>query len=239
MLSKLMLPFSGLLPQSRKSSFGNLNRRLVKLARQAAQRPQDRYFEMCKISSEAQVRSLLSVEVLESIQIKTNEFLASEIGLRKSPENLNQCLFNDMKLVLSNDMLMKADHSSMANSLEVRVPFLDHELVDFVFSLPSDWKANTKRRKQILVDAFEDFLPKSILNRPKHGFEVPLQKWLKNDLKSEVEKYVFNRERIKEMRLLDWKSVELLRNQMNSGNPGDSPARVWALYHLMKKLESN
>lgn len=238
-LAKMMLPFSGMLPQSRKNSIGNLNRRLVKLARQSKLSPKERYFGMCKISSQTEALSLLNAEVIGEISLNTNEWIASETGLRNSPENLNQCLFNDMKLVLSNDMLMKADHGSMANSLEVRVPFLDHELVNYVFSLPSEWKANSARRKQILVDAFEDFLPKAILNRPKHGFEVPLQKWLKYDLREEVDKYVFNRERVNDMRLLNWKSVEALRNQLHSGNPGDSPARIWALYHLMKKLEGN
>ena len=80
-------------------------------------------------------------------------------------------------------MLAKVDLMSMANSLEIRVPFLDHELVEFTFQLPSDSKVNNKMRKRILQDSFRKLLPARLYNRPKKGFEVPLLKWLRTDLK--------------------------------------------------------
>jgi asparagine synthase (glutamine-hydrolysing) len=73
---------------------------------------------------------------------------------------------------------------SMANSLEVRTPFLDYELVDFAASLPPDYKVNGSGRKLIVQDAFRSMLPEALYHRPKHGFEVPLLKWFRGDLNS-------------------------------------------------------
>ena len=97
---------------------------------------------------------------------------------------MNDILLSDMNLVLSNDMLTKVDLMSMANGLEVRVPFLDYEVVNFLFSLPSDYKINGRMRKRILQDSFRDILPRQLYNRPKKGFEVPLLKWFRNEMKS-------------------------------------------------------
>ena len=74
-----------------------------------------------------------------------------------------------MRLVLPNDMLTKVDLMSMANSLEVRVPFLDYEVVNFAFSLPDSYKINANGRKRILRDAFRDFLPEALYNRRGYG----------------------------------------------------------------------
>ena len=91
-----------------------------------------------------------------------------------------------MNLVLQNDMLRKVDSMSMANSLEIRTPFLDHKLVDFAFSLPSVYKINGSMRKKILKDTFKDLLPYELYNRPKKGFEVPLLNWFQTELKSKI-----------------------------------------------------
>ena len=89
-----------------------------------------------------------------------------------------------MQIVLPGDMLVKADMMTMANSLEVRVPFLDHELVNYIFSLPAHYKIDKNARKKILKDTFRGMLPEELYNRPKHGFEVPLLKWFRGDLKT-------------------------------------------------------
>ncbi len=91
-----------------------------------------------------------------------------------------------MNLVLQNDMLRKVDAMSMANSLEVRTPFLDHNLVDFVFTLPSVYKINASMRKKILKDTFKNLLPNELYSRPKKGFEVPLLSWFQTELKSKI-----------------------------------------------------
>ncbi|MEJ0032915.1 MAG: asparagine synthase-related protein [Bacteroidota bacterium] len=102
------------------------------------------------------------------------------------PDNasINDELLTDMRLVLPNDMLMKVDIASMANSLEVRVPFLDFEVVNSCSRCPDDYKINGDMRKRVLQDAFKDILPAKLYKRPKKGFEVPMLKWLRNDIEA-------------------------------------------------------
>lgn len=96
---------------------------------------------------------------------------------------LERAMFFDTKVWLPNSVLHRVDMASMHNSLEVRVPFLDDELVEFAFRLPLDKKINNMRGKYLLRKAFNDELPKMILNRPKYGFSVPINKWLRYELK--------------------------------------------------------
>ncbi len=88
----------------------------------------------------------------------------------------------DLKLYLQESILAKVDRASMACSLEVRAPFLDHELVEFVMGLPSEWKLNGFTSKYILKKAMENWLPDKVINRPKKGFGVPIAKWVKGPL---------------------------------------------------------
>ncbi len=99
---------------------------------------------------------------------------------------LSRMLFADVKTWLPDDLLMKMDRMSMATSLEARVPFLDHRLVDFAFTLPGAWKWQGGRGKHILRDAFGDALPASVTRRAKAGFPVPIARWFREDLKDFV-----------------------------------------------------
>jgi asparagine synthase (glutamine-hydrolysing) len=88
------------------------------------------------------------------------------------------------KLYLQECVLMKVDRASMAHSLEVRVPFLDVDLVTHAFSLRSDYKLRGRQTKIILREALRRDLPESILQRKKAGFAMPVAAWLQQDLKS-------------------------------------------------------
>lgn len=98
-------------------------------------------------------------------------------------EVLNQVLYNDMKLYLEGDILPKVDRASMANSLEVRVPFLNHQLLDFAGKLPLRFKLCGLTRKYLLRLAFKDVLPPAIMRRAKKGFNMPVARWLTGPLK--------------------------------------------------------
>jgi len=134
-----------------------------------------------------------------------------------------------MNLVLPNDMLTKVDLMSMANGLEVRTPFLDFELVNFVFTLGEEFKINSKIRKRIAQDAFRDFLPPALYNRPKKGFEVPLLKWLRKEMKSLIEEDLLSEKFIREQNIFDYHTIEQLKKQLFSSSPGDVHARIWGL----------
>lgn len=108
-------------------------------------------------------------------------------GVNAGRFGINEFLYTDMHWVLPNDMLTKVDLMSMANSLEVRVPLLDHTVAEFACALPAEYKIDGTRQKKILVDAFRDRLPGAVFERPKHGFEVPLGKWFGGELNRMIE----------------------------------------------------
>lgn len=96
-------------------------------------------------------------------------------------------LAGDLALSMPGDMLVKVDRMSMGNSLEIRSPFLDKDLVEYAFQIPGKKKIGVFKGKKILRKAFKNRLPKATLNFSKKGFEVPINNWLKNDLKNMVE----------------------------------------------------
>ena len=134
-----------------------------------------------------------------------------------------------MHLVLQNDMLTKVDSMSMANNLEVRTPFLDHNLVDFVFSLPDDFKIKNSFRKRILQDTFKEYLPNELYNRPKQGFEVPLLKWLKNELKPMITDDLLNDDFIISQNIFNIDQIRMLKKQLFSNNPTEAQSQIWNL----------
>ena len=99
---------------------------------------------------------------------------------------LNQMLYADAKIWLPDDLLLKADKMTMANGLELRVPFLDHKLVEFAATLPAHLKLKGRTGKFLLREAMKNVLPKKIIDRSKKGFPVPTGAWLRDDLKDFV-----------------------------------------------------
>jgi len=106
---------------------------------------------------------------------------------KKYSESLDdsQALFyTDSQIVLKDTFFEKVDKSTMANSIEVRVPFIDKDLTEFVLSLPSSLKTKNGVQKYLLKKAMEDMVPKEILYGPKRGFSVPYDFWLRTSLKN-------------------------------------------------------
>ncbi len=99
---------------------------------------------------------------------------------------LKKLLYLDQKTSLVNDILYKVDIASMANSLEVRVPFLDHKLVEFAFSIPDKYMVSGKQGKLILKDILAEQLPREFIYRRKKGFEIPVSSWFRNELKGYI-----------------------------------------------------
>jgi len=98
-------------------------------------------------------------------------------------DEIENIQYMDLLTYLPDDILTKVDRTSMANALEVRVPLLDHELVQLVWSFPIAQKLKGFRSKYILKKAATSLLPQQIINRKKHGFAVPLAKWFRGELK--------------------------------------------------------
>src|SRR5690606_9431613 len=141
---------------------------------------------------------------------------------------MQDILYADQHLVLANDMLTKVDRMSLQHSLEVRVPFLDHSIVSFANSLPEHYKINNKLKKSILQDAFRDDLPTELYNRPKKGFEVPLHYWCTTVVQETIDTVLSN-DFITQQNIFNPTHIAALRTKLNSQNPGDSAAHIWAL----------
>jgi asparagine synthase (glutamine-hydrolysing) len=99
---------------------------------------------------------------------------------------LDQMLYIDTKTWLPDDLLIKADKMTMANSLELRVPLLDHRLLEFAASLPPHYKLKGLTLKYIWKKALSKRVPTKILKRRKAGFPVPYESWLRNNFKDQI-----------------------------------------------------
>jgi asparagine synthase (glutamine-hydrolysing) len=134
--------------------------------------------------TEAEKRELLSPAVRQNI-IKRNTFedLFDYIKQSNLKNDLERALYLSTKLYLQDDILVKVDRASMASSLEVRAPFLDHTLVEFIAGLPTFLKLHRLTTKYVLKKAAAQLLPKGIINRKKKGFGMPVGRWINGQLK--------------------------------------------------------
>jgi len=223
---KQLQPLMARLPQSRNNFLLNKIRQFDRFGSGMRQPAAERYWQWAGFTTHEQVNKLLVKQTQDA-----------DLNLRKSgwlkeiSENgpVGEVLLTDMQLVLPYDMLTKVDLMSMANSLEVRVPFLDHDLVNFVFSLPDVYKIDGRKRKKILRDAFREDMPADLYNRNKQGFEVPLLRWFRQELKSLIVDDLLSEEFVRQQKIFNYGEVRQLLKQLFSRNPGDAPARIWAL----------
>lgn len=223
-------PLWKIIPQSRNNSLSNKARQFARFADGMKLSPKARYWRWATFADESQSKNLLTPDSQNKISESHYSQLKSEIlkDIRSS-ESMNEILRTDTMLVLPNDMLTKVDLMSMANGLEIRTPFLDFEVVNFIFSLPEDYKINSSIRKRILQDAFRDMLPARLYNRPKKGFEVPLLKWFRKEMKSMIADDLLSQKLIEEQGIFNYPEIKKLKDQLFSSNPGDVHARIWGL----------
>lgn len=217
------------LPHSRNNPMFNKFRQLNRFAQGMKLDVKERYWHLAGFATELESLQLFSSAALEQLEQQQYQARKNEILKTVGSGSMNEVLLTDMKLVLPNDMLTKVDLMSMANSLEVRSPFLDYELVNFIFSLPEDFKINTSIRKRIAQDTFKEMLPAKLYNRPKKGFEVPLLKWFRGEMKSMITDDLLSKSFIEEQNIFNYIEIAKLKKQLFSSNPGDVHARVWGL----------
>jgi len=150
--------------------------------------------------------------------------------------SIDQVLFVDGRTRLMYDYLVKVDRSTMANSVEARSPFLDTELLEYCAKIPPRIKFKKRRTKYLLKKIGEKYLPKSLLYTEKRGFGVPVDSWIRNDLKNISEKLLFNR-RAAARGYFDHHFIRQIWNEHQSGKVNHKH-RLWALiwfelWHLM------
>jgi asparagine synthase (glutamine-hydrolysing) len=143
----------------------------------------------------------------------------------------------DMQTYMMDGVLTKVDRASMMNSLEVRVPILDHKLAELSFTIPSELKLNRNIQKWIFKEAVKDLLPKSILDHKKQGFTTPLDDWFKKDLRDYANEILLN----KSARLYDYVNYTYVVNLLNNHQKGmrSFSSKIWSLLVLEEWFQQN
>jgi asparagine synthase (glutamine-hydrolysing) len=196
----------------------------------------DGYFHSVSLMTDAQRRSLYR----DSLRSELQGYHALEVfrdhakhAPTTSPLSLVQYL--DLKTYLPGDILTKVDRASMAHSLEVRGPLLDHTLVEWLAGLPPDMKLHRGTGKYVFKRALEPYLSRDILYRPKMGFGVPLAAWFRGPLRQRVRDAVLG-ETMKQLGWLNLDTIERMVDQHQAGTR-DHSAALWSLMMFDASLE--
>ncbi len=167
-----------------------------------------------------------------------HEILQNSIGVGTpgaSVPFLSRVTFAEINTYMQNVLLRDTDQMSMAHALEVRVPFLDHKLVEYVYGIRDDFKYPTQPKK-LLVESLGDLLPSEIVNRPKMGFTFPWEIWLKEDLKAYCAEGLAY---LKQMELFDSKGIDDIWVGFLGGKKSITWSRVWTFVVLGHWLKNN
>lgn len=148
----------------------------------------------------------------------------------ESPDALDRALYVDIKTYLVEDILTKVDRMSMAVSLEAREPLLDHKLLEYVATIPSSLKLRDGTSKYLLRQLLRDRLPPSIVNRQKHGFTVPIARWLTGPLRTIGHDLLFDG-RLARRGIFNEPVLRQVWNEHRSGRR-DHQHRIWAVMML-------
>jgi len=176
------------LPGSKPGRFTALFRNTKKLARSAALSRQDRYLGFGTYFTEQEKLSMYTSELIAGVKgFDPYEQHRKYFARVADQDIVNQMLYIDLKTFLPCLNLTYTDKTSMASSMEVRVPLLDHDLIELTARIPARLKLNGLTRKYILKKAAEAWLPREIIHRKKAGFSAPIRAWLVRDLRDVVE----------------------------------------------------
>lgn len=188
------------------------------------------YFDNFSVFSRHALKNLFSFQTLESLnsvdpyEVEKKHFYGDGVtGL------LNSILYTDIKTYLQ-ELLMKQDQMSMAASIESRVPFLDHKLVEFVANISPEYKIRGWTTKYLLRKSMQNVLPREVLQRKKMGFPVPIGQWFRRGRFIDIKEYLLG-SRTTARGLFNRKYIEKLLNSHNSGQQ-DHSERLWCLFNL-------
>jgi asparagine synthase (glutamine-hydrolysing) len=186
------------------------------------------YFHSVSILGDGLRRRLYSENMLRDLQgYHARNVLEDAMKDAPVEHHLDRVQYADMKTYLPGDILTKVDRASMATSLEVRVPLLDHELLEWVATLPPEFRLRGREGKYLLKKAMERRLPHEILYRDKMGFSVPLANWFRGPLRESARRRLMDGE-LSQIGFFDMQFVMRLLDEHASGI-SDRSAAIWAL----------
>ncbi len=192
----------------------------------------DRYIDSVSIFTRLNKLSLYTRDFQQQLKNHNEtESLFQELESKvKTTDALDALLYIDCKTYLPGAILTKVDRMSMAVSLEARVPFLDHKLIEFVTTIPASLKMKNFETKHILKRAVRNLIPNEIVNRAKQGFGVPIQEWINRELKQRIRE-TLSEQRSRERGYVEQRYVNLLLDEHERGRRDHSTA-LWSLFML-------
>ncbi|MCB2100933.1 MAG: amidotransferase 1, exosortase A system-associated [Rhodobacterales bacterium] len=231
----------GLLPQGlRRPVFGFLGTAYPKLDwapkplrakstfQALARSAEEGYFHSVSVLQDRLRRRLYSPSLHRELQgYHALEVVQGFMRAAPTDNHIARAQYADLKTYLPGDILTKVDRASMAVSLEVRVPILDHKFLEWTATMPTDLKLRNGEGKYVFKKAMESMLPHDVLYRPKMGFAVPLDHWFRGPLKERVREAVTGRT-LADSGLFDQKFLTTLVDQHQSGISNHT-AVLWAL----------
>jgi asparagine synthase (glutamine-hydrolysing) len=217
---------SALIPRGASRMTERARRLLAALPRS----PGERYLEWIGLFSTAQLDDLLEPAFRSATQAADDEVVGAAEALFRQHDPLTAAQRCDIAYYLPGDLLPKVDIASMANSLEVRSPLLDHRLVALMLAVPPEIRVRRGERKRVLALAMEGILPRETLRRRKQGFGVPIAAWLRGDLRPWAEERLLPGQARVRM-YARGSAVERLVREHMSGR-ADHGQRLWALAML-------
>jgi asparagine synthase (glutamine-hydrolysing) len=194
--------------------------------------PIDRYLDSLSYFTALSKKSLYTTDFLNALGTtdrvaRSFREYASHV---KTNEPLDQLLYIDGHTYLPGDILTKVDRMSMATSLEVRVPLLDHKLIDFVTKVPASLKLAGTETKQLLKRVARELIPAEILDRPKQGFGIPLEQWINQQLRDQIRE-TLREPRTRQRGYVNSDYVDLLLDEHQKGRR-DHSFPLWSLLIL-------
>jgi asparagine synthase (glutamine-hydrolysing) len=205
--------------------------RINRLGRLLAMSPQERYALRMSMFDGARQARLLTPEFAASVgDARPDAFVLDAWAGSAATEHVDVMLDTDVQTYLPGDLLVKMDIATMAYSVEARSPFLDHHLMEFAASLPSDQKLHGTSGKRLLMSALRGWLPDEVLDRRKMGFGVPLAHWFRNDLR-ELPRDVLLDQRSLDRGYFQPAEIERLIKEHGEGR-ADHSSRLWVLLQL-------
>jgi asparagine synthase (glutamine-hydrolysing) len=186
------------------------------------------YFRSVGLVPDEMRRRLFSSSFQRTLQgYQAIEVLDRHMRAAPADDHLAQIQYADLKTYLAGDILVKVDRASMANSLEVRVPILDHELIEWAAGLPLSLKLRGQDGKYVLKKALEPLVPHELLYRPKMGFSVPLARWFRGPLRQRVRDALAS-QALHDANVFDAAYLSTLADQHESG-ARDHSAILWSV----------
>src|SRR5436190_15166595 len=196
------------------------------------------YFWNLSVVGDETRKSLFSHALTKSLGgYHAVEVVARHAAAAPTDDPITMAQYIDLKSWLPSDILTKVDRTAMANSLEVRVPMLDHTFVDWALGLPSAVNRRGSEGKILLKRAFARLVPPNVLERPKQGFSVPLARWFRGVMGQHLDQKLASKSGLASARYLDAATIRRLSADHQSGRVDNSRA-LWLIWMFEEFMEA-